>query len=223
MIKRIVSIIAAASMVFALSVFAFAHEAPDLNRKCSVTINMRYQDKAVPGGTLTIYKVADAAEDDGDYYFVYTEDFAGCEIPVTELDSSELPMALKKIAFEKRLAGTTANIDRNGQAKFENLEPGLYLVVQKSAAPGFNAVNPFLVSVPVYENGVYVYDTDASPKVELEPKPEEPEKPSEEPEKPDDKLPDTGLTSWPVPVMAVSGIILISAGIVLRRFERNSK
>ena len=55
-----------------------------------------------------------------------------------------------------------------------------------------------------------------SPKVELEPKPHEPEEPPEEPDKPDDKLPDTGLTNWSVPVMAVLGIIL-------RRAERKIK
>ena len=62
-----------------------------------------------------------------------------------------------------------------------------------------------------------------SPKVELEPKPHEPEEPPEEPDKPDDKLPDTGLTNWPVPVMAVLGIILICTGIILRRAERKIK
>ena len=52
-----------------------------------------------------------------------------------------------------------------GLAEFGDLEVGLYLVVQTTAAENYNVVNPFLVSVPIQENGKYVYDVDALPKV----------------------------------------------------------
>lgn len=52
-----------------------------------------------------------------------------------------------------------------GVAEFDDLEVGLYLVVQTTAAENYNVINPFLVSVPIQENGSYVYDVDALPKV----------------------------------------------------------
>ncbi|MBQ6877039.1 MAG: hypothetical protein IJO22_01385 [Oscillospiraceae bacterium] len=226
MTKRIVSLFFAVLMIAMSSVGAFAHDVPDPDKKGSITIKMEYRDKAVPGGTLTIYKVADVAEKDGDYFYTYTEDFKDCSVPLSEIGSSELANALARIAIEKRLAGRTERINHLGEVKFDNLEIGLYLVIQKESALGFNNVNPFLVSVPAYEDGKYIYDVNASPKVELEPdepkKPDEPEKP-EKPEKPDDKLPDTGLTNWPVPVMAVSGAVLLCVGIILHSAERKMK
>lgn len=226
MIKRIFSLITALIMVFALSVCAFAHEIPDYSRTSSITVKLTYNGKPVSGGSLAIYKVGNVAEDDGDYFFTYTEDFSECEIPLSEIGSSELPEKLAEIAKRKHLEKITQMIDSEGKAVFKDLEIGLYLVVQNWAAPGFSKISPFLVSVPAYENEVYVYDVDASPKTELEPVPYEPEDPPEEPDEPDepdDKLPDTGLTSWPVPVMAASGTLLIFAGIILRRFERKNK
>lgn len=223
MIKRIAALIIAVLMIFASSLCAFAHDVPDYDRAGSITIKLSYDGKPVHGGSLTIHKVGYVAEDDGDFFFRFTEDFEECEIPITELSSSELPKELEKIVKEKGLEGITKRVGSDGKVKFENLEIGLYLVVQKTASFGFSKINPFLVSVPAYDGEYYVYDVDASPKVELEPKPHEPEEPPEEPDKPDDKLPDTGLTNWPVPVMAVLGIILICTGIILRRAERKIK
>lgn len=223
MIKRIAALIIATLMIFASSLCAFAYDVPDYDRAGSITINLSYDGKPVHGGSLTIHKVGYVAEDDGDFFFRFTEDFEECEIPITELSSSELPKELEKIVKEKGLEGITKRVGSDGKVKFENLEFGLYLVVQKTASFGFSKINPFLVSVPAYDGEYYVYDVDASPKVELEPKPHEPEEPPEEPDKPDDKLPDTGLTNWPVPVMAVLGIILICTGIILRRAERKIK
>ncbi len=220
MIKRIISLFAAVLMIFTFSICAFAHDVPDYNRRGSITITLTYKEKPVIGGSLTIYKVGYVAENNGDYFFRYTEDFEECEIPITELTSSELPKELAKIAKRKNLEGITEKIGSDGKVKFENLEIGLYLVVQKTPSVGFSKINPFLVSVPANVEGTYVYDVDASPKVELEPKTSEPEEP---PEKPDEKLPDTGLTNWPIPVMAASGAVLICVGIVLNSIERKMK
>ena len=60
---------------------------------------------------------------------------------------------------------TTVEISDFGTAEFGDLEVGLYLVVQATAAENYNVINPFLVSVPIQENGSYVYDVDALPKV----------------------------------------------------------
>ena len=55
---------------------AFAHDVPDLNREGQIHIAMRFDGKAVPGGKLTLYRVGEVHEDDGNYSFVPTGDFA---------------------------------------------------------------------------------------------------------------------------------------------------
>lgn len=143
-------------------------------------------------------------------------------------------------------------VDNDGNAVFEDLELGLYLVAQTKASAGYKAVNPFLVSLPLAEDGQWLYDVDASPKVgAYTPEtPETPDTPStpvspdspstpatpdspdvpNEPSTPADTdtpaqpgrpanpaLPKTGQLNWPVPVMAVSGLLLFAFGWALDR------
>lgn len=216
--KRIFSLILALALLSALALSVSAHEVPDVTRQGSVAISMRYQGEPVPGGTLTLYRVAEVKTADGDYFFEYTADFAGCSIPVEELDSAGLPAELARIAKEKGLTGTTVTVDAEGKAKFSELELGLYLVVQEQAAEGFKKINPFLVSVPRNDDGHYVYDVDTAPKnlPGPETEPTEPTTQPTEPTKPDGPgLPQTGQTNWPIPVLAVAGLLLLTAGVCL--------
>lgn len=218
MMKRILSFMLILVLASLLVLPASAHEVPDPDRRGSISIDMTYGGKPVAGGTLTIYRVADVVSDDGDYLFRYTRPFAECSIPVTELETARLPEELAKIAEDKGLRGTTVTVDARGNATFSDLEIGLYLVVQKEAASGYRKIKPFLVSVPYNEDGHYIYDVDTAPKNIPEPevKPTETTAPTEPTKPGGGKLPQTGQTNWPVPVMAVAGLILAMAGVCLR-------
>ena len=215
--KKILSLILSLMLLLAMALPAHAHEVPDPERRGSISLTMAYQGSPVSGGTLTLYRVADVVSVNGDYGFAYTADFAGCTIPVTELGSADLPTALAEIAKAKLLAGTTLTVAANGKVKFSDLEIGLYLVVQNEAAPGYKKVNPFLVSVPYHEDGGYIYDVDTAPKNLPGPEevPTEPPATTEPPAPSEPKLPQTGQTNWPVPVMAVVGMLLVTAGACL--------
>ena len=195
---------------FCLSVSA--HEAVDMDRRGSITISMTYQGKPVLDGILMLFRVADVQTDNGDYFFVYNDDFDGCSIPVTELSSANLPVELAQIARFGRVQGLTRPVRPDGKVVFSDLEVGLYLVVQTEAASGFKKINPFLVSVPYNEDGHYIYDVTTTPKnlPGLETEPTETTKPS------GSKLPQTGQMNWPVPVLASAGMLLIAAGLCLR-------
>ena len=189
-----------------------AHEVPDREQPGSITVTMTHLGDPVPGGSLTLIRVADVVSEDGDYLFAYTADFAECPIPVTELDSADLPRELAEIAKEKPVAGVTQTIDELGRVVFTDLELGLYLLIQEEAAPGFKKVNAFLVSVPMNEGGHYIYNVDTAPKNIPGPE-EEPTEPPTEPTEPDGPdLPQTGQMNWPVPVLAMMGMLLVMAG-----------
>ncbi len=206
--KRIFSLMLLLVLLSAIFLPVSAHEVPDYNQPGSISITMDYKGKPISGGTLTLYRVADVVSDDGDYLFAYTSDFAGCSIPVTELSSAELPEKLAGIVKTKKLKGTSQTVDKNGSVVFSDLEIGLYLIIQEKASPGYKKVNPFLVSVPYNDDGHYIYDVDTAPK--NLPGPEKvPTKPTEPT---DSKLPQTGQTNWPIPVLAVVGMLLITAG-----------
>lgn len=240
------------------------------------------KDKALSGGQLTLYRVAEVKRKNGDLSFEYCGDFYGCGIALGDLTDSTLADQLLEY-MPQGARGTTKTVDADGNAAFEDLELGLYLIVQSKASNGYAPIKPFLVSLPMAENGKWNYEVDASPKVggytpvkpdtppvpptPVPDKPGTPEQPTEPtnpdtPKNPDGPgnpvspgspdspvapgnpdnpaapgnpdnpalagrpdgavmsgLPQTGQLNWPVPVLAVSGVLLFAAGWVLNKKE----
>lgn len=240
------------------------------------------KDKALSGGQLTLYRVAEVKRKNGDLSFEYCGDFYGCGIALGDLTDSTLADQLLEY-MPQGARGTTKTVDADGNAAFEDLELGLYLIVQSKASNGYAPIKPFLVSLPMAENGKWNYEVDASPKVggytpvnpdtppvpptPVPDKPGTPDQPTEPtnpdtpknpdgpdspvspgspdspvapgnpdnpaaPGKPDNPalagrpdgavmngLPQTGQLNWPVPVLAVSGVLLFAAGWVLNKKE----
>lgn len=216
--KRILSLLGILCLLSVLILPASA-AVVDTSRTGSISASMTDDGKPVSGGSLTIYRVAEVKAVPGGYGFELVEPYTESGISLEDISSADTADALAEFTRRNRIEGTTQPIGRDGTVTFKNLPLGLYLVMQHEAAPGYFAMNPFLVSLPGNEDGEYIYDVNATPKLELDkaPKPPtEPTKPTEtEPTPDDDKLPQTGLVNWPVPVMAVGGIFLILLGVHL--------
>ena len=202
---------------------ASAHPVPEPGRKGSVTVSMQFDGEAVPGGELTLYRVGEVSEDDGNYTFVPTGEFVRWGSDFGTLASAEQTAqtahSLRYFALRNGITGTTKGIGTDGKVTFSNLEQGLYLLVQTRAASGYSKVSPFLVTVPYLDDGVYIYEVDADTKMELEKEP----KPTAPPSTPHTggKLPQTGQLNWPVPVLAILGMTLFTVGWVLRFRKRH--
>lgn len=201
--KRLsVFMILAALMVFYVNREVFAHDVPDLDRTGSITVSVQYDGDAVPGGTLSLYRAGDVAEDNGNYSFALNAEFEGSQVPLKDPGSDEAAEELASYAEAHSLSARTEQISGEGTAVFRGLEPGLYLLVQYEAAEGYCEMDPFLVSVPILEDGAYVYEIDASPKTETEK--------AEEPPVPDQ--PKTGDTESPAPYTMAAGLALCVIG-----------
>ena len=164
--KRLAAVLAALTLLVWCAAPAFALEVVDLSRTGSIKVSLYDSEtsEAVGGGTLTLYRVAKVQKDNANLSFVYTNGFEDCGVELGDLSEGELAGRLaEKIAATAE--STTVEISDLGAAEFGDLEVGLYLVVQTTAAENYNVINPFLVSVPIQENGSYVYDVDALPKV----------------------------------------------------------
>ena len=193
---------------------ASAHPVPEPGRKGSVTVSMQFDGEPVSGGRMTLYRVGEVSQNDGNYTFVPTGEFIRWGSDFGTLDSAqksaETAKSLKRFIQSNRsiVANARENIGTDGKVTFSNLEQGLYLLVQTRPATGFSRVNPFLVSIPYEQDGEYLYDVDAQAKTELEQEPT----PTKPPEKPGGKLPQTGQLNWPVPVLAAAGLVLFAIG-----------
>lgn len=216
--RRVLMLLLTAVLLLGMCAPALAHDVPDPTRRGTLNIVMRFDGIAVGGGSLTAYRVGEVHEDDGNYSFVLTERFAESGAVLKQIDSAQLAADLAQFASDKKLEGVTKTIGSDGKVTFENLELGLYLLVQETAATGYSKAVPFLVSVPMMQNGAYVYEVDASPKVELKKAPA-----TNPPSHTDSKLPQTGQLNWPVPVMAATGVGLFTCGWTLRFHRRKEK
>ena len=246
-----------------------------------VTLYDSANDKALSGGKLTLYRVAEVKRQNGNLIYEYCGDFYGCGIALGDLTDSTLAGQLQEF-LPANAEGTTKTIDADGNVTFCGLELGLYLIVQTEASKGYEPINPFLVSLPMAEDGKWNYAVDASPKVgaytptkpdtpptpPTPPTPDYPDTPTP-PDNPDNPvspgnpdnpvapghpdnpvapghpdhpvapgnpdspvlpghpdnpvmsgLPQTGQLNWPVPVLAVSGVVLFAFGWALDRKYR---
>lgn len=193
---------------------AYAYAVPDFAAKGSVTVTMHCGNTVVSGGTVTLYRVGKVSEQDVNYSFTPVDAFADCDVDFKEVQSSDLAGKLQDYAEKHEITGTTKPVGSDGTAVFANLELGLYLLVQNDAAKGYNKAVPFLIGVPNIQDGAYVYDVNASPKVELEKEGESVPPPPTTPT--DSKLPQTGQLNWPIPVLVTLGLLLFSCGWLLR-------
>lgn len=129
-----------------------------------VTLYDSANDKALSGGKLTLYRVAEVKRQNGNLSYEYCGDFYGCGIALGDLTDSTLAAQLQEY-LPQSAEGTTKTIDADGNVTFCGLELGLYLIVQTEASKGYEPINPFLVSLPMAEDGKWNYAVDASPKV----------------------------------------------------------
>lgn len=222
---HIASCIMLCVMLWASSVPAYAQEDSEnqqAGRQGAITVEMKYDGAAVTGGTFASYQVGQMQEQDGSCFFVKTpamETFSGS---YSEIGSAALAERVALFVKEHSIPACATADNTEGRAVFNNLEPGLYLIVQTEASDGYELLNPFLVSLPVYEDDRYVYEVTAEGK--CEPRPDNPKDPSrpDSPDHPDPSdpplkpdIPNTGQLNWPIPILTVLGLGLFFAGWML--------
>ena len=194
---------------------ALAAETVDETRIGSIKVLLCDTETAAPlqGGELTLYRVASVSKNGADMSFTYANGFENCGIALDNVSESALASRLAEKVTQNAQA-VTKTINDSGIAVFGDLKAGLYLIVQKQAAEGYDAIQPFLVTVPIMENGQYVYDVDAHPKAGTSSRKTTQTPPTQEVLS---ALPQTGQLNWPVPVLAVTGAVLVAAGVVLKK------
>ena len=217
-IKRAAALLLALLLLCALPVTrALAERGIDLDAEGSVLLRMRYEGKPVTGGLLRLIRVGDVEEENGSYSFRLLPELGGERLDQAALDRPGLADELAAKPAVESLPGQSKGFDEKGEALFsENVKPGLYLLVQTQACPGFQKLKPILVSVPMYnpETDSYDYQVDATVKPALDRDAEPTPSPSPSPS-PDPHLPQTGQLNWPVPVMAGLGLLLLALGAAL--------
>lgn len=171
---RILSFICALAFVLSFSSKAEALEADpsalDLNADSSISMLMQAdiggEMTAVPGGRLSLYRIADIEKENSNLRYAWCPEFVGVDADFDHLNQPETNSNIEAWIKEHGIEGSTEAIDHNGRAMFQNLRPGLFFVIQTEAAENYYPINSFAVSIPQSEEGEWNYHVDASPKME---------------------------------------------------------
>ncbi|MDN0055808.1 hypothetical protein [Collinsella ihumii] len=191
------AVMLACAMLLAAPVRALAAVYGSIVLDCRVTQDGR--TVVLAGDTWGIARVASVEIDAAAGVIVGYEpvepferfDYAWGDMSASQVDEAAKDLA--RYATENDLYTARRATDADGAVGFWNLEPGLYLVNRITAAPGNEGFtcDPFMVSIPLAEDGKLIYSITAAPKFEGPGEPGEPEDPDEpenpgEPENPED-------------------------------------
>lgn len=167
-IKKLVSLVAIL-ISFAMVAFTLsATAATFLDKNGSITIRMTdsQTDTPLKNVAFRLYFVARAYESGNGIRYELIPPYDESKIGIDDLQDASLPIHLAYFAESRSLPYTEKLTDNNGVLVFEDLTPGLYLIVPAQEIEGYYMPTPFVISVPEYDyvNKRWVFDVDASPK-----------------------------------------------------------
>ena len=207
--KRIFTLVMVLVLLCYLPVTASAEELVDLDAEGSITVKAVYKKNPLEGMKLNCIQVGKLIPNGELYYFeslyddtVYTSE---------NIHDSKHPGEMLKLVKNGTKIGYTKAADKDGYIKFDSLKPGLYLIYQNESfikAGDKYEIREFFVTIP-YDGK---YDVDAKSKPGLDLYPEEPSNPTTGTSQKVTRLPQTGQLSWPVPVMALCGMMFFALG-----------
>ncbi len=145
------------------------------NTSCTLTLNCSVKennkDRAVSGDTFAIVKIADVSltKSENDYNLSYKtlQRFKDFDCPWTKLSSSDMRVKSNKLAenVTKRDYVDIKTTDKNGRARFNLKENGLYLVIRIKTENAKVTYEPSLISLPQIIDGKLKYNVVSTPKL----------------------------------------------------------
>lgn len=140
----------------------------DFSKKGTIDITLTEKEDniKVSGAEITIYKVADATEENHNLVFEYSDEFKDCNVALNNLESKTLTTDITK-CLNENTKGITQKTDEDGKVSFKDLDLGLYLVKQTNKVKGFMQISPYLVTIPKTINNEWSYNITSKPKTEI--------------------------------------------------------
>lgn len=158
--------------VMCSSLFSVGASAVSLDKNGSISITCldRVTKEPVSGAVFRLYYIADAFEENGNLGYKYTDEFKDSGMDMGNFTDAYLPVHLMAYAMLQNIPCSEKTTASNGYAVFNDLRPGAYLVVPVGAIEGYLRPSPFIALVPMQDSvtNQWVYDIDASPKVEAD-------------------------------------------------------
>lgn len=169
----IMAVLFAFTMLFGMTAHVWAEgsdgEPYEDERKGSITVTLKEEEGMNREGVqMNLYKVGNVDVSQGYLDFSLVDDLDGLAVDLNDITSAEANTTIAGTladAVEERnlkMAGSLWT-DANGQVTFEDLEQGMYLVLQ-GKANAYGTILPSVVPVPYANETSWNYDVEIEPK-----------------------------------------------------------
>lgn len=201
--------ITAALLYAATGSFVYAEDDNDsIVEEAGITIELQDIGTDWTGVRYSCWKIGEVdVNSDPVYTFVeeIDSDIDLNALPTKPLsDNRNAAKELSSLVEDSGITPLYATSDKEGMVYFNNLETGVYLIIQEDGAK-YGTMDPYILSIPYTEDGItYMYDVVTAPKAEPYVEPEEVE---------------TGVRTNYVPYFLLAGLSFLGIGYIL--YQRN--
>ncbi|MGN0405524.1 MAG: Cna B-type domain-containing protein [Bariatricus sp.] len=154
-------------MITVSPVYASEGTSPDFAKRGTVTVQVKTDGIAIADAGIALYRVADMKNENSGWNYYLTPEFENAGVHVEQLNNKSTAKQLWQYVLEYHLKGNEKKTNETGCVRFENLPLGIYLVVQAESVDGFSDCTPFFIALPSYINDEWIYEVDATPKVDV--------------------------------------------------------
>lgn len=155
------------SLIILPSAKVSADDVVDFNRRGSIKITLKEStdNTNIEGSEITIYQVAVLKEKNNNIAFEYIEELKDC--PNSLEDLKEPSITLINYIKDKNIPKISLKTNKEGLVQYNNLDLGLYLVMQTNNIKGYTIFSPFFIILPEYILDNWNYDINAFPKTDI--------------------------------------------------------
>lgn len=170
--KRIISVILSILLTFTVCLCAFMPTANALlQQKGSITLHVADSKTHTPikDAEFRIYLFAAAYQKGDSIGYTYIVPYDECKMDIDNLQDAYLPVHLTHYALTHSLEYTQKTSDADGYIVFDDLVPGIYLIVPTNIPDAYFMPSPFVVNIPLYNehHDTWIFDINASPKMQI--------------------------------------------------------
>lgn len=147
-------------------VFAATNNIVDFSKKGNITITLSTGESndVVKNAEIKIYKLAAAYSENSNLSFSYHEQINEYKDSIKNNDLNE---EILNCIYNSDIIARKGTTNDLGYISFDNLDLGLYLIEQTNKVEGYSKIEPFLIYLPQFEENKWVYEVDATPKVDI--------------------------------------------------------
>lgn len=165
--KRRVGLLLVSLVMFFGLILTVSADNIALTGKGSIEITLQEgTDNRIQGAEITLYYIADAIEVNNNLTYLKRSELFDCDIVLDNLEDTNLVDEISKCNIDNTIKYVDIT-DMNGMVKYDNLDLGLYLVMQTNSVRGYSNFDSFLITIPKVEDNVWIYDIKAKPKSEI--------------------------------------------------------